>query len=233
MKNRLLISVVATLSCVAVLFAETSQVRPTDNGWLIGETATQKFGFHGATPTVQRAGAAQAALTDSTGGTASTTLAATTGITTITIPLTSLATGLSTSAIDLLTNYTPGYAFKILKVDWVTTVAGTGSSASQVFNLEIGTTNLTGGVVTATLASTATIGSITAGTAVTANNTGTASDNFSIEMAAGGTVFTAGAGYFVIEIQNLDTVNTAASITRLLNEIRAADVEKGLIKGSS
>lgn len=122
---------------------------------------------------------------------------------TLTIPLTSLATGLSTSAIDLLTNYTVGYKFRVLKFDFVTTVAGTGTSASQVFNLEIGTTNVTGGVLTVTLASTDTIGEVTAGTAITAANSGSATDTLSIEMAASGTVFTAGAGYFVIEIQEL------------------------------
>lgn len=121
-----------------------------------------------------------------------------------TMPLTSLATGLSTSAIDLLTQFTPGHAFRLLSLYFVTTVAGTGTSASQVFNLEIGTTNVTGGVLTLTLANQATIGTVTAATAITALNEGTATDHFSLEMAAGGTVFTAGAGYFVVTIQNLD-----------------------------
>lgn len=43
---------------------------------LIGSAVTKKIGLYGVTPVVQPAGAAQAALTDSTGGTASTTLAA-------------------------------------------------------------------------------------------------------------------------------------------------------------
>ncbi len=118
-------------------------------------------------------------------------------------PLTSLATGLSTAAIDILTNYTPGFPFKLINFAFVTTVAGTGTSASQVFNLEVGTTNVTGGLLTLTLASQATIGTVTTATAITAANTGTATDTISIEMAASGTVFTAGAGYFVITIQNL------------------------------
>lgn len=118
-------------------------------------------------------------------------------------PLTSLATGLSTSAIDILTNFTPGFPFEIVKFQFVTTVAGTGSSASQTFNLEIGTTNVTGGSLNLTLASQATIGAITDATAITANNTGSDTDTISIEMAAGGTVFSAGAGYFVITLRNL------------------------------
>lgn len=120
-------------------------------------------------------------------------------------PLTSLVTGLSTAAVDLLTGFTPGHRFKLVKFAFVTTVAGTGSGASQVFNLEIGSTNVTGGVLTLTLANQqTTFGQVTAATAITALNEGTATDTISIEMAASGTVFTAGAGYFVITIQNLD-----------------------------
>ena len=118
-------------------------------------------------------------------------------------PMTRLATDLSTQAIDLLTNFTPGHAFKLLSLAFVTTVAGTGTSASQVFNLEIGTTNVTGGVLTLTLASQSAIGVVTNATAITALNEGSATDTISLEMAASGTVFTAGAGYFVISIQNL------------------------------
>lgn len=47
----------------------------TSTGTKIGTAATQKLGFFNATPIVQPSGANQAALTDSTGGTASTTLA--------------------------------------------------------------------------------------------------------------------------------------------------------------
>ena len=160
------------------------------------------------------------AITDNSTGTASETIAAGAGVATITIPLTSLATGLGTGAIDLLTNYVPGYRFKLLAFDFVTTVAGTGAGASQTFNLEIGTTNVTGGVLNVTLASTDTIGEVTAGTAITAANVGTAADTLSIEMAASGTVFTAGAGYFVIKIQNMDTADAIASIVAEYNELR-------------
>jgi hypothetical protein len=162
------------------------------------------------------------AFTDNTGGTASDTLAAGVGVSTLTIPLTSLATGLSTLAIDLLTGYVPGYAFKLLSFDFVTTVAGTGAGASQTFNLEIGSTNVTGGSLNVTLASTDTIGEVTAGTAITAANEGTAADAISIEMAAGGTVFTAGAGYFVIKIQNMDTASAVASLAEHVDDLIAS-----------
>lgn len=50
------------------------------DGAEFGQTATAKIGFYGATPIVRPSGAAQAAVTDSSGGTANTT----TGIATIT-----------------------------------------------------------------------------------------------------------------------------------------------------
>lgn len=46
----------------------------TTNGTMIGATAADKIGFNGKTPIAQPSGAAQAALTNSTGGTATTTL---------------------------------------------------------------------------------------------------------------------------------------------------------------
>jgi hypothetical protein len=46
----------------------------TTNGVEFGSAASDKLGFHGTTPTAQRSGAAQAALTDSTTGTAGTTV---------------------------------------------------------------------------------------------------------------------------------------------------------------
>lgn len=141
------------------------------------------------------------------------------GISTLIIPLTSLATGLGALAIDLLTAFVPGYKFKLLSFDFVTTVVGAGAGASQVFNLEIGATNVTGGVLTVTLASTSAIGAITSGTAITAANTGTAANNVSLEMAAGGTVFTSGAGYFVINIQNMDTADAVASLSDHVNDL--------------
>lgn len=160
-------------------------------------------------------------LTDSTTGTPGATLAAGVGISTLIHPLTSLVTGLGVLAIDLLTGYVPGYRFKILAFDFVTTLAGTGAGASQVFNLEIGAVDVTGGVCTVNLASTAAIGQLTSGTAVTANNVGSSSAAISIEMAAAGTVFTAGAGYFLIKIQNMDTADAVASLNTSINSINA------------
>jgi hypothetical protein len=109
-----------------------------------------------------------------------------------------------TSAADMVTDYICGHAFKLLALDFVTSIAGTGTSASQIFNLAIGATDVTAGTCTVTLASTSAVGELTAGATVTAANTGSATDTLSIEMAASGTAFTAGAGTFLITIQNTD-----------------------------
>lgn len=200
-------------------------------GTKIAGKTTDKIGAYGVTPTPQPAGAGQQAITDSTTGTAATTAAAGTGVQTLAIPIQLAA--MTTAAADLVTNYTPGYKFKILAVDFVTTTLGTGSGASQTLNLEIGTTNVTGGVVNATLGSTDTLGKLTAGTTVTAANTGTVSDTLSVEVATGGTVFTAGSGILLVKIQNMDTADAHASELRLVNAIRAALVALGWMKGGA
>lgn len=169
----------------------------------------------GAQPTL--AAALPTALTDNTTGTASNTLAAGVGVFTLAFPIT--LASMTTSAADLLTNYVLGFAFKLLSVSFVTTTIGAGAGASQVLNLEIGTTNVTGGVVTVTLAGTDTLGELTAGTAITAANTGTSTDTLSIEVAAGGTVFTAGDGVLLIKVQNMDDAGFAASMADHINDL--------------
>lgn len=138
------------------------------------------------------------------------------------IPLTSLATGLSTAAVTLLNAYTPGFRFYIESYLWVTTIVGAGASASQSFSLAITGAPLTGGVLTLTLASTNAIGSRTTSTSITGGNTGGPTDTLSINMASGGTAFTSGAGYFLIKIVNLDTANSIASINQSISTLIAA-----------
>lgn len=216
---------------LAVFAVDRFNIKEDPDGTTFGTSASQKCAFHGATPVAQRSGADQTALTDSTGGAVTdATLAATAGITTVAIPI-QLAS-MTTAAADLITNYTPGFKGKILSVSFATTTLGTGASASQVLNLEIGTTNLTGGVLTLLLADTDTLGKLTAATAVTAANSFSASDTISVEVAASGTVFTAGAGVLLLKIQNMDVQDNAAKTAELVNELRASLVAKGLIAGS-
>jgi len=107
---------------------------------------------------------------------------------------------------DMLTNYVPGFNFKILSVDWRQCKAVTTGSKLATLNLEIGTTDLTGGTVALTSAACTPAGAAVAGSAITAGNVGTDTDSFSIE-ASSVTTFVEGNGWLLVEIQNLDTLN--------------------------
>jgi len=152
------------------------------------------------------------ALTDNTGGTVSNILAAGVGVQTLVFSFsaTAIANG------DLLTNYVPGYAFKILKVDARCTAPVTTGAKAATINMEIVSTDLTGGVIS--LAGTYAMGAAQAGTAVTANNTGSSTDSFSIE-ASSVTAFAEGAFDVIVSIQNLDTRNAVASLAGKTNEL--------------
>jgi len=143
-------------------------------------------------------------------GTATNTITASVGNATYSHPI--LLAGLGTSAIDILKDWEPGHDFKLLSFDFIPIQPGAGSGAKQVFNLRIGSTNVTGGVLTAALADTTTLGVAKASTDITDNNIGGPEDTVSIKMASGGTNFTGGAGYFRIKYQNLDVANAFASL---------------------
>lgn len=156
-------------------------------------------------------------FTDNTTGTAGDTLAAGVGVYTLAIPIQLAA--MTTAAADLITGYVPGHRFKLLSCSFLTTTLGTGAGASQVLNFEINATNLTGGVLTLTLATTTPLGNQIAATAITAANVGAVGDSLSLEVAAGGTVFTAGAGVILVKIQNLDSADAAASFSSKVNSL--------------
>jgi hypothetical protein len=119
------------------------------------------------------------------------------------VPITLASMG--TGGGDLATNIPMPFRGKITGTPvFITSVAGTGSGATQTLNLEIGSTNVTTWGITITLASTSDIGEKTTGTAATALNEFDAGDTLSVEYAASGTVFTAGSGMLYIPVQNLE-----------------------------
>lgn len=125
------------------------------------------------------------------------------GVYMLAIPITLASMG--TGGGDLATNIPMPHRGKIVGIPvFITAVAGTGTSATQTLNLEIGTTNVTTWAITITLASTSDIGEKTTGTAATALNEFAAGDTLSVEYAASGTVFTAGSGMLYIPIQNTE-----------------------------
>ncbi len=161
----------------------------------------------------------QSALTDNTTGTAVTTFAAGVGIQTLSFPIQLVAYG--TSAYEVVTDYVPGYRFKILGISYFTTTPGTGTSASQTITAEIGTTAVTSLSLPITLGTTDVLGKLITGTPASAANTGTASGNFSLLMTTGGTAFTAGQGTILLQIQNMDTADAVAGIIEELQDAAA------------
>lgn len=104
-----------------------------------------------------------------------------------------------TGAGDVVTNFTPGHAGKITAVNWIQGVPVTTASKAADLNVEIGTTNLTGGVVALTSAACTPLGKVIAGSAVTGANTFTETDTISIE-AASVTAFVEGTGMVALTI---------------------------------
>jgi hypothetical protein len=115
-----------------------------------------------------------------------------------------------------------GHRFQVMSWEFITgTTAGTGSGASLVFNLEIGTTDVgtTPSTCTVTLAGTSDIGERTAATTVTGAATGTSAEAISVELAASGTVFSAGVATLYVVIQNLDTADAFATLLTAGDEV--------------
>ena len=168
-----------------------------------GVTFTQTY----ATADATHADLTAADLTDSTTGSATTTLAAGVGVSQLSFYI-NLAT---LTDADQVTTYVPGYKFKILAVDFVTHIPVTTGSKASSINLEIGTTNLTGGVVALTSANCTPRGALVNGSAVTASNTGSAAATLSVE-AASTTAFAEGSGWLLVTIQNMDTADAFASL---------------------
>ncbi|HEX8851219.1 MAG TPA: hypothetical protein VF761_16960 [Gemmatimonadaceae bacterium] len=102
---------------------------------------------------------------------------------------------------DVLTNYTPGFAGKITKVAFAITDPVTTAAKATTLNLEIGTTDVTGGAIALTSANSTPLGAVIAGTAITAANTFTASSTISVE-ASSTTAFVEGEGVLLITIES-------------------------------
>jgi len=118
-----------------------------------------------------------------------------TQILTLPVTLTSLVVGGGTIAGPI----TLGFACRIMGISYVAAVTGTGAGATFAVNLQIGGVSTTGGVCAITLANTGYAATPVLGTAVTALNIVSPTSTITLINAAG-TVFTAGSGYFLIQL---------------------------------
>jgi len=98
---------------------------------------------------------------------------------------------------DLVTSLVPGFAGTIEKLMYIVTDPVTTALKESTLNLEIGSTNVTGGVLSLASATMTPLGAVINATAITANNTFNATDAISIE-ASSTTAFIEGSGVLVI-----------------------------------
>lgn len=109
------------------------------------------------------------------------------------------------STRDILTDWTPGFAGEIVSLAVQVTTATTDVDADATVNAEIGSTNVTGGVVTFTdtagVAAATPAGKVIAGSAVTAGYTFSATDTISLELAVTN-AFSDGAGQVLLAIRS-------------------------------
>lgn len=112
-------------------------------------------------------------------------------ILTIPVKLAKLANG------DIVTTFTPGFAGTIEKISFVVTDPATTPDKAATLNLEIGTTDVTGGVLSLTTTACGTLGKVTDATAITGNNAFEDDDTISVE-ATNVTAFVEGEGALLI-----------------------------------
>lgn len=202
----------------------------TVTGTKIGTATAQKIGFWNATPIIQPAAAAQAALTDNSGGTAAPTagVSANANKETIIIPIQLL--GLVDTAVHKIAL---PFAFTLLSALFRTgKVVSTGSKLSTL-TTKVSGGAVTGGVMALTSANQNTTGGTVAATAISgAGATGAAGGTLEVAVSST-TAFVEGDGYVEFTVLNLDKAHQAATIAAQTNAFRTALVNSGLIKGAA
>lgn len=148
------------------------------------------------------------ALTDSTTGSAGTTLAAGVGRYNLTFQfdLADIADG------DLVTDLLLNHKFKIIESYWVTTEPVTTAAKASTLSLDIGTTAVTNSNIALTSANCTPAGVKVQNAGALAANTGSATDVITVK-AASTTAFSEGKGVLVICIQNMDDADAFATLT--------------------
>lgn len=159
-------------------------------------------------------------LTDNSTGTPSTTIAAGAGKFTHSVFFRAAAI----TGNVLLYTYTPGFAFKILRISAACVDAVTTGAKAATLTTAINAVDTTGGIVI--LSGAYALGAQQASSAaITAANTGTAAHAITVT-ASSVTAFVEGGFMLHFEMQNMDTANAIASIAA---QNDAATVDIGLI----
>lgn len=106
----------------------------------------------------------------------------------------------SVTAADIVSALAPGYSGRITKVQFLVTEAVTTGSKAATLTPKIGSTALTGGVLSLTSANCTPVGAVVAATAVTALNTFVSSDTLTVT-ASSVTAFAEGAGVLILSLR--------------------------------
>lgn len=110
------------------------------------------------------------------------------------------------SAADVFTNWTPGFAGRIVKWYWVFMGGTPGVGKAATLNLEIGAVNIesttpaANSTIALTTANCTTLGTVTNGSVIGSHNNFDADDTISVE-ASSVTAFTGGVGVLIIEYE--------------------------------
>lgn len=157
--------------------------------------------------------ATQAAVTDSSTGTAGTTVAAGTGVYNLVFQfdLADIADG------DLVTDWIVGHKFKVLENYFFASEPVTTAAKATTLSIDIGATIITNSSIALTSANCTPAGAKVDNAGVLAANTGSATDTLTIK-AATTTAFVEGKGFLVVRIQNMDTADAVASIVSYLKK---------------
>jgi hypothetical protein len=105
-----------------------------------------------------------------------------------------------TVAGDVVTDFRPGFAGTIEDISFVVGTPVTTAAKLATLNVEIGSTDLTGGLVALTSALATPLGKVIGGSAITANNTFTADQVISVEASAV-TAFVEGTGTLYVRVR--------------------------------
>lgn len=117
----------------------------------------------------------------------------------------------------LLFTYTPGYKFKIVRISAATVDAITTGAKAATLTTAIAGVPTTGGIVA--LAGAYALGAEQASSAaITALNTGTNANAITVT-ASGVTAFTEGGFMLNIELQNMDTADAVASLSKHIDDL--------------
>lgn len=156
------------------------------------------------------------AFTDNSGGTASDTIAAGVGIQTIPIFV-----NLAQITATTIFSYTPGYAFKVLAIQFSVEIAVTTAAKAVTLTPTVNGSGVTGGALALTSANCTPKGATVSGSAISGGNTGTSAQTLGIA-ASSVTAFSEGTGWVLLRVQNMDTANAIASLADKWNDALAA-----------